>query len=55
MQDEIWMLKGTKVTGFRGEFTTYFAIPDYMGLRKSISRGYGAVVGLKSEKDRQSN
>jgi hypothetical protein len=55
MQDEICMLKGTKVTGFRGEFTTNFAIPDYMGLGKSVSRGYGAVVGLKSEKDRQSN
>lgn len=47
MQDEICMLKGTKVTGFRGEFTTCFAIPDLMGLGKSVSRGYGAVAGLK--------
>ena len=47
MQDEICLLKGTKVTGFRGEFTTCFAIPDLMGLGKSVSRGYGAVTRLK--------
>ncbi len=47
MQDEICMLKGTKVTGIRGEFTTNFAIPDFMGLGKSVSRGYGAVTRLK--------
>jgi hypothetical protein len=47
MQDEICMLKGTKVTGFMGEFTTNFAIPDYMGLGKSVSRGFGAVTRLK--------
>ena len=47
MQDEICLLKGTKVTGIRGEFTTTFAIPDFLGLGKSVSRGYGAVVGLK--------
>ncbi len=47
MQDEICPLKGTKVTGFRGEFTTNFAIPDLMGLGKSVSRGFGAVMRLK--------
>jgi hypothetical protein len=47
MQDEICMLKGTKVTGFRGQFTTCFTIPDLMGLGKSVSRGFGAVVRLK--------
>ncbi len=47
IQDEICMLKGTKVTGFRGEFTTNFAIPDYMGLGKSVSKGFGAVTKLK--------
>lgn len=46
MKDEICMLKGTKVTGFRGEFTTCFAIPDHMGLGKSVSRGFGAIVKL---------
>lgn len=47
MKDEICMLKGTKVTGFKGEFTTCFAIPDHMGLGKSVSRGFGAVARLK--------
>ena len=43
MHEEICLLKGTKVTGMRGEFTTTFAIPEFMGLGKSVSRGYGAV------------
>jgi hypothetical protein len=47
MRDEICLLKGTKVTGIRGEFMTNFAIPDYLGLGKSVSRGVGAVEGLK--------
>mgnify|MGYP000983024686 CR=1 FL=1 len=47
MHDEICLLKGTKVTGIRGEFTTTFAIPDLLGLGKSVSRGYGAVKRLK--------
>jgi len=47
MQDEICMLKGIKVTGIRGEFTTTFAIPDFLGLGKSVSRGYGAIKRLK--------
>ncbi len=47
MQDEICLLKGTQVTGIRGEFTTNFAIPEFMGLGKSVSRGFGAVTRLK--------
>lgn len=47
MKDEICVLKGTKVTGFQGQFTTCFAIPDHMGLGKSASRGYGAITRLK--------
>jgi hypothetical protein len=43
MHEEICLLKGTKITGMRGEFTTTFAIPEFMGLGKSVSRGYGAV------------
>jgi len=47
MREEICTLKGTKVTGFRGEFTTNFEIPEFMGLGKSVSRGFGAVMRLK--------
>jgi len=36
-------LKGTSFIGFLGEFMVNFAIPDYMGLGKSVSRGFGTV------------
>jgi len=47
MQDEICLLKGSKVTGIRGEFTTNFSIPELIGLGKSVSRGFGAVTRLR--------
>jgi len=47
MQDEICLLKGARVTGIKGEFATNFAIPELMGLGKSVSRGFGAVTRLK--------
>ena len=37
-------LKGTPMLGFLGEFCVNFAIPDYFGLGKSVSRGFGTVV-----------
>jgi len=36
-------LKGTSFIGFLGRFMVNFAIPDYMGLGKSVSRGFGTV------------
>lgn len=36
-------LKGRQMIGFKGIFKTNFMIPDYAGLGKSVSRGYGAV------------
>jgi len=47
MRDEICLLKGMKVTGIRGEFTATFAFPQFMGLGKSVSRGFGAVTEKK--------
>lgn len=41
------VLKGTKVMAFTGTFVVNFDIPDYMGLGKSVSRGFGAVEGVK--------
>ena len=32
--------------GIMCEFMANFVIPDYMGLGKSVSRGFGAVVGI---------
>ena len=37
------ILKGKKMMGYRGIFKTNFMIPDYLGLGKSVSRGFGAV------------
>jgi hypothetical protein len=36
-------LKGTSFIGFVGKFMVNFQIPDYMGLGKSVSRGFGTV------------
>ncbi|MDD5090171.1 MAG: CRISPR-associated endonuclease Cas6 [Candidatus Wallbacteria bacterium] len=37
--------KGIAMTGFTGEFSVNFKIPDYWGLGKSVSRGFGTLVG----------
>lgn len=36
-------LKGKQMIGFKGMFKTNFKIPDYMGLGKSVSRGFGSI------------
>lgn len=36
-------LKGKQMIGFKGIFKTNFMIPDFSGLGKSVSRGYGTV------------
>ena len=36
-------LKGKSMTAFNGIFKTNFLIPDYLGIGKSVSRGFGAV------------
>jgi len=36
-------LKGKSMTGFSGIFKTNFLIPDYLGIGKSVSRGFGMV------------
>jgi len=35
-------LKGKSMTAFTGIFKTNFCLPDYLGLGKSVSRGFGA-------------
>jgi len=34
--------------GFLGAFTVNFSIPDYWGIGKSVSRGFGTIRKLKS-------
>lgn len=46
-------LKGTLFVEFLGEFTVNFAIPDYMGLGKSVSRGFGTVKKVNSGSKRK--
>jgi len=40
-------LKGTPMLGFLGTFSVNFNIPDYLGIGKSVSRGFGTVVKVK--------
>jgi len=36
-------LKGKPMLGFLGSFSVNFEIPDYLGIGKSVSRGFGTV------------
>ena len=36
-------LKGVPMIGFMGKFKVNFEIPDYLGIGKSVSRGFGTV------------
>lgn len=35
--------KGKVMAGFRGEFKSNFSLPNYIGIGKSVSRGYGSI------------
>lgn len=43
-------LKGTPMLGFLGNFSVNFEIPDYWGIGKSVSRGFGTIKKIGSEK-----
>jgi len=42
-------LKSTPMLGFLGTFSVNFEIPDYWGIGKSVSRGFGTVKRISSE------
>lgn len=42
-------LKGVPMLGFLGNFSVNFEIPDYWGIGKSVSRGFGTVIRQKQE------
>ena len=46
-------LKGVRMVGFKGTFAVNFELPDYIGLGKSVSRGFGTIkrVGELGVKD----
>ena len=35
--------KNKNLIGFRGTFKTNFVIPNYIGLGRSVSRGFGTI------------
>jgi len=43
LDDETVKYKGVDIIGFRGEFRVNFKIPDFFGLGKGVSQGFGAV------------
>lgn len=43
-------LKGTPMLGFLGTFSVNFDIPDYWGIGKSVSRGFGTIKKVKDDK-----
>ena len=43
MEEVPTSLKGTPMLGFLGTFSVNFEIPDYWGIGKSVSRGFGTV------------
>ncbi|MBW1679139.1 MAG: CRISPR-associated endonuclease Cas6, partial [Deltaproteobacteria bacterium] len=42
-------LKGTPMLGFLGTFSVNFEIPDYWGIGKSVSRGFGTIKRVESQ------
>ncbi len=43
-------VKGVDMLGIMCEFMANFSIPNYLGLGKSVSRGFWAVVGMRGAK-----
>ena len=48
-------LDDVPILGFKGEFQVNFNIPDYLGLGKSVSRGFGTVVKIQNTEVRAQN
>jgi hypothetical protein len=42
-------LKSTPMLSFLGTFSVNFEIPDYWGIGKSVSRGFGTVKRQKTD------
>jgi len=44
--------KGEDVIGFFGTFQVNFYLPDYIGLGKSVSRGFGTIKKLNNQEEK---
>jgi hypothetical protein len=47
LNEEKIEFKGIPFTGFTGEFTVNFRIPDFFGIGKNVSHGYGTIRKIK--------
>lgn len=45
-------LKGNPMLGFIGTFITNFKLPNYSGLGKSVSRGFGTIERISAKSDK---
>ena len=48
-EEEIVEYKGVKMNAFTGEFKVHYDIPDYFGLGKGVSQGFGCVKQIFEE------
>lgn len=48
-EDMIADYKGVKMNAFTGEFKVHYDIPDYLGLGKGVSQGFGCVKQIFDE------
>lgn len=44
-------MKETTIIGFTGRFTVNFIIPDYFGIGKSVSRGFGVIQRVQKGRE----
>jgi hypothetical protein len=51
MDIENTRFKSVHLKGFTGEFTINFKIPDFFGIGKSVSHGYGTVKNLENQNE----
>ena len=49
-REAIVHMKGTKLKAFSLDFESNFFLPDYIGLGKSVSRGFGVVKSVRTRK-----
>ena len=49
LQEQIVEYKSVKMNAFTGEFKIHYDIPDYFGIGKGVSQGYGCVKQIIEE------
>lgn len=49
INEKMTEFKNLQLKGFTGEFTINFKIPDFFGIGKSVSHGYGTVKNINGE------